>query len=65
MKAGEQRDTNLTNSFISVCVIGQSFSEAFVPFQKRSDSIVSNLIVDTLVSVWTFDCYQIEEEQLQ
>lgn len=40
---------------------GQSFSNTFGTFQKRSQLIVRNLIMDTLMSVWTFDCHQIEE----
>lgn len=43
----------------------RSFSDMFGFFQKRSVPVVSNLIVDTLMSAWIFDCHQTEEEHLQ
>lgn len=44
---------------------GKSVSDTLLSFRNSRQPFGSNLIADTFMSVWTFDCHQIAEEQLK
>lgn len=68
MKRMEYRNTSLTNYFISMCTTAVKRNNSVTHldlFIRGVCQFSSNIIVSMLTSVWTFDCHQAEEGQLQ
>lgn len=68
MKRMEYRNTSPTNYFISMCTIAVKSNNSVTHLDLFIGGVCqfsSNIIASMLTSVWTFDCHQAEEGQLQ